>query len=412
MSAQALDPRLAQQAIDTLARFGGNETKAAEHLKLPRATFQSRLKAAKRQDMAEPDVKPDLLDEEKLAAKDQVRALKAALASAQRDNITAEHVRKHIIGLAAMRPDPPKWLVDVKRNPNGIAGVPSVMFSDWHWGEVVDPAQINGINEYNLDIARRRMRSLVETVIDLSFNHMTGANYPGIVVNLGGDMISGEIHEELTESNELPSMPTLLDLYGNLIWAITTLADRFGKVFVPCVVGNHGRTTRKPRAKNRVYSNFDWMLYQLLEKHFTANGDARVQFLIPSGVDAHYRVYGHRYLLTHGDSIGGRGGDGWSGMVLPVTKGNVKTRISSSRLGQDFDTMVIGHWHTYWPTPSIIVNGCLKGYDEYAKVELRASPEAPCQALWFTHPKHGITCHWRVLVDGAQQPVAKDWVTF
>lgn len=410
MSTPPLDPRLAREAIDVLARFGGNQVKAAEHLNMPRATLQSRLKAAKRLNMAEPDVKPDLLDEEKLAAKDQVRALKAALVTAQRESITAEHVRRHIIGLAEMRPEPPKWLVDVKRNPHGIAGVPSVMWSDWHWGEVVDPAQINGINEYNMEIARTRMRRLVETTIDLCFNHMTGAKYPGIVVNLGGDMISGDIHEELSETNELPSMPTLLDLYGNLVWAISALADKFGKVFVPCVVGNHGRNTRKPRMKNRVYSNFDWLLYQFLEKHFER--DPRIRFLVPTGVDAHYRVYDHRYLLTHGDSIGGRGGDGWSGMVLPVMKGNVKTRISSSRLGQDFDTMIIGHWHQYWPTPAVIVNGCLKGYDEYAKVELRASPESPCQALWFTHPKHGITCHWRVLVDGMQQPQAKDWVTF
>lgn len=410
MSQAPLDPKLAQQAVDTLARFGGNQTKAYEHLGLSKSTFQNRLKAAARIGVKAPDLEADLLDEEKLAAKDQIRALKGALAKSQRDNITAEHVRKHIIGLAEMSPTPPNWLIDAKRNPHGIAGVPSVMWSDWHWGEVVDPAQINGINEYNIAIARRRLKSLVEHTIDLCFNHMTGAKYPGIVVNLGGDMISGDIHEELSESNELPSMPTLLDLWGNLQWAISQLADRFGKVFVPCVVGNHGRNTRKPRAKNRVYSNFDWLLYQFLEKHFER--DPRVQFLIPTGVDAHYRVYGHRYLLTHGDSIGGRGGDGWSGMVLPVMKGNVKTRISSSRLGQDFDTMIMGHWHQYWPTPAVIVNGCLKGYDEYAKVELRASPEAPAQALWFTHPKYGITCHWRVLVDGVQQPQQRDWVTF
>ena len=37
-----------------------------------------------------------------------------------------------------------------------------------------------------------------------------------------------------------------------------------------------------------------------------------------------------------------------------------------------------------------LVNGSLKGYDEYAKSG-RFEYEIPKQALWFTHPKYGIT---------------------
>ncbi len=121
-------------------------------------------------------------------------------------------------------------------------------------------------------------------------------------------MLSGDIHEELVETNETPLMPTLIDLMGVLMWALKTMADEFGQVFVPCVVGNHGRNTRKPRMKNMVYSNFDWLLYSFLAKHF--ENDKRLTFMIPEGADADYMVLGHRYRLSHGDRLGVKGGDG------------------------------------------------------------------------------------------------------
>ena len=59
-------------------------------------------------------------------------------------------------------------------------------------------------------------------------------------------------------TNEREIMPTLLDVHGLLIWCIETLAKEFGRVFVPCVTGNHGRNTHKIRAKGRNFTNFDW----------------------------------------------------------------------------------------------------------------------------------------------------------
>ena len=76
-----------------------------------------------------------------------------------------------------------------------------------------------------------------------------------------------------------------------------------------------------------------------------------------------------------------------------------------------FDTVLMGHWHQYWPTPRVIVNGSLKGYDEYARVDLRAEPEPPAQALWFTHPKWGVTCHWKVLVDEPPAVSERRWIS-
>lgn len=352
------------------------------------------------------------LERDLVVAQDRVRQLEADIRQMHRSEMTTENVREQIFGLSAAPAQPPRWIIEDSRAASGN-GVPMVLWSDWHHGEVVSPAQVNGVNRFDMDVSRQRVRHLVERTVDLCFHHMTTPNYPGVIVNLGGDMISGDIHEELSETNELPSMPVVLDLFSVLVWAIAEMQKRFGRVFVACEYGNHGRNTKKPRAKHRAYTNFDWLLYNMLEKNFAAAGADDVRFLIPTSTDAYYSVYGHRYLLTHGDALGTKGGDGIIGALGPILRGDTKVRAASARMGMEYDTLLMGHWHTYMPlAPRLIVNGSLKGFDEYAKDFLRVSPEEPTQALWFSHPRRGITCQWPVKLGPAQPEKSKEWATW
>jgi hypothetical protein len=283
--------------------------------------------------------------------------------------------------------------------------VPTLLASDWHWGEVVDPAQIGGVNEYSLKTAHDRAKRMINNTIDLLNNHMVNPSYPGIVFALGGDMITGDIHEELVATNEREVMPTVVDLWGVLAWCIETLADKFGRVFVPCVSGNHGRNTKKIRAKGRNFTSFDWLLYTFLAKRF--EGDARVTFYIPDGADALYSVYGHRYLLTHGDQF--RGGDALIGPLGPIVRGDHRKRARNMQINADYDTIVMGHWHQLMQTQKFIVNGSLIGYNEYA-YNNNYSFEPPRQALWITHPERGITFHMPVQVDGKKSVTDQPWI--
>jgi hypothetical protein len=45
----------------------------------------------------------------------------------------------------------------------------------------------------------------------------------------------------------------------------------------------------------------------------------------------------------------------------------------------------------------IIINGSLKGYDEYAHAH-NFQYEPPQQAMWLTHPDHGITFNMPVFL--------------
>lgn len=321
-------------------------------------------------------------------------------------SIDPRRVRAAIMGLSETEPNPPDWLVSAspaKKSP----GTPMLFASDWHWGEVVRSKEIGGVNDFNLNIAHKRARLLVERCIDLCFNHMVNPQYPGIVFVLGGDMVSGDIHDELRETNELPTLPTLVNLLDVLIWCIGTLADKFGKVFVPCVAGNHGRTSRKPRYKFRAETNYDWLLYTLLEKHFV--GDKRVQFFVPAAPDALFSVHATRFLLTHGDQF--RGGDGMIGALGPIIRGDHRKRTKASQVNQEYDVMLLGHWHQYCHLGRVIVNGALKGYDEYANGN-GFSFEPAQQALWVVHPKHGITFRMPVILQDSIVSVKSEWISW
>jgi len=342
------------------------------------------------------------------------KRLTGELKTIKKDNASAAELRETIFGLTREPLDPPSWINETV--PGKFSGVPVSFWSDFHWGERVFPEQVGGKNEFNRAIAIARLKKLCQVTIDLAKNHMTDPAYPGIIIALGGDIISGMIHEELRETNEGTLGACVEEVIEHLIAAITLMADEFGFVFIPCVVGNHGRITLKPRAKNRVQDNYDWLIYCALARHF--KGDTRVQFLIPNEADCHFTVYGHRFMLTHGDTLGVKGGDGIIGSLGPIARGTIKVGRSEAQIGRDFDTLLIGHWHTYIPRGEavpVIVNGALKGFDEYAHLMLRARYTRPSQALFFVHPKYGITAQWAMYLDKERktdEARAAQWVSW
>lgn len=400
----ALSKSILQQAVDALAEHG-SQNAAAKALGVNRNTLQSRITLARQQGLTPGGGRVDPDDPQSLKA--EVKRLRAELANAQEDALSRREIRARILNLKAAvdEAEPPAWVVS-DRVHGDEHGVPTLFLSDFHWGEVVHAAQINGVNRYNLKVAHQRLADTVDTATHLLGIIDPKSRYPGIVVMLGGDMVSGNIHDELTATNELNTMPTVLDLFGALAAALKRLADQYGRVFVPCVSGNHGRDTNRIWSKDRNHTSFDWLLYCFLAKHF--EGDARLTFYIPDGPDAYFRIYGHRYLLTHGDQF--RGGDGMIGALGPIIRGDHKKRSRNAQIDMEYDVMCLGHWHQYIHHSRLIVNGSLKGYDEYA-YSGNFGFEPPQQALWLTHPKHGITFRMPVRCDRAAPTPKTSWVS-
>ena len=409
MATQPISNKIMQESVEAYQTSGGNKTAAARLLNIPEATYRSRLENAQRLGFKS---RLPLADSKKIEAiaklsdaQARIRSLESSLHSIEQDKLTTEYIKNKIIKLQKSVVDVPNWIC--KSSTGKTSGIPTIFASDWHWGEVVDPKQVGGVNSYNIKIAQERAKRFIEKSIDLLKNHFANPSYPAVVFVLGGDMLSGDIHEELSQTNEMPTMPALLDLFGVLTWCIGTLADSFGKVFVPCVTGNHGRNTFKIYNKNRTATSFDWLLYMFLAKRF--EGDNRVQFLIPDGPDIGYSVYDHRYLLSHGDSF--KGGDGIIGAIGSVIRGDYKKRSRAAQIGQPYDTLLCGHFHQLIQLDRLIINGSLKGYCEYANAN-NFSYEPPRQAVWITHPDHGITFSAPIHVDLTSKKSTKNIISW
>jgi hypothetical protein len=223
-------------------------------------------------------------------------------------------------------------------------------------------------------------------------------------------MISGNIHEELAESNDQHPLAAVNDLVDHICAGLEKMADEFGRVFVPCVVGNHGRTTIKPRMKGKVFENYEWNLYTQIERHF--KNDKRVDVHVASESDVHFQVFNTWFLQTHGDCMGTAGGDGIIGAIGPIMRGMFKIMRAYASINKHIDYFIIGHWHQKLLLPNGLVNNSLKGDDEYARLKLRAPSSRPSQNLWYVDADQGVTQHIEIFVDDVVKSSKKTpWVT-
>lgn len=331
-----------------------------------------------------------------IALADENKKLKAQMRELHRDALDSEAMRQILGGMVSEPAQPPKWLYEPKVSKGKTAEVPMTIWSDWHAGEVVDLQETNGINEFDIPIFERRVQRLVSTTIDLTRNHGPGL-YPGMVVNLLGDMVSGGIHAELLKTDEEEVIPMTLRVRDILVDALGAMLEEYKQLYIPCTAGNHGRSVQKPEYKRTVFKSFDWLTYQMTARHFAK--EKSIIFDIPTSNEVHYRVFGRRYLAMHGDMMGVKGGDGIIGVLGPIMRGETKIGRQQSAIGRDYDTLLLGHWHQSLFLPRVIVNNTLKGFDEFAKNALRAAPSTPSQALWLEHPKWGRTMHRDVFLE-------------
>lgn len=389
MAASPVPQDVLDASLNAIEQAGGNITAAAKKLGIPRQTLQDRILMVER-NKKKPD-KEVAYDQDRWKIEKLERELKDLR---EQNRHLAEHVHtaesvKRLIHDCDRSITPPKWLAP-KFTPN-LTGVPTLFLSDWHWDEVVDPRQINGVNAYSREIATRRMQYCFTKTISLLFDHMNKPQYDYCNIVMGGDMLSGNIHEDLRESNESPVSQSVLHMLDQLVAGITMMHDKFGRLYIPCVTGNHGRFDKKPRAKNRAYDNFEFFLYHFLKRHF--HTEPAIHFEIADGAFLPFKTYNTRYLLAHGDQA--KGGSGIAGALSPLMLMDHRTRKRAMAIDQPYDVLLLGHWHQLMDVKGMRINGSGKGYDEWS-MSMGFDFELPAQDLWITHPDHHVTAKWPV----------------
>lgn len=259
-----------------------------------------------------------------------------------------------------------------KVNARQRSGVPVMLCSDWHVEERVTHESVNGLNEYNLDIADACITRLAEAFEWL----MRDARYDcrAGVVWLGGDLFSGYIHDELAEGNFLSPVQAVVWLQDRLERMFRTIAatTNLERIIVPCNDGNHGRLTHKIRVATRTANSLEWLMYKTLAARLS--DDPRFEFQIADSDWTFLDVFGKTLAFTHGDSFQYNGGVG--GPFVPIRRG-----VARQFQGRQIHHVSMGHFHTRREDGDISINGSMIGYAPFAQ-RIHAAPE-PRQQSWF-----------------------------
>lgn len=244
--------------------------------------------------------------------------------------------------------------------PDGGQAMAIAMLSDCHWEERVDPEDVPGsYNKYTPAIAERRAAQFAQRVVLLTKSQRHLARIDDLCLAILGDLITGFLHDDNRESNWMTPLQAILFALDQCNAIITHLLHEgeFQRIIVPCVYGNHGRTTHKPRAKTAPHTNLEWMLYQLLARHWTH--EPRLTFHIAEGAHLYLDLYGFPVRFLHGDHISYQGGVG--GMCVPLLR-------SIHRYDQTKPAALtcLGHFHQASDFGTVIVNGSMIGFNAYA----------------------------------------------
>lgn len=256
------------------------------------------------------------------------------------------------------------------------------MLSDTHFEERVDPKDVPGAyNVYNPAIATKRAEQFAQRVVLLvrSQRHLTKID--DLVLAILGDLITGFLHDDNTMSNWMPPLEAILFALKLVNGIIKYLLEHgeFKRIIIPCVFGNHGRTTRKPPAKMAATTNLEWMLYHLLARDWAH--EPRITFHIAEGLLVYLQLGKFTLRCMHGDRIAF--GGGILGLSVPVIKAVMKMNQTKHA-----DLTLMGHYHSAYDFGNAIVNGSMIGYNAYS-VALNIPFERPRQQFILIDQKRG-----------------------
>jgi len=260
--------------------------------------------------------------------------------------------------------------------------------TDTHVGDRVTFDQTTGINEYNVDIFNKRLYGWTEQIILLANYRRNIADVDELVIPMLGDMVSGDIHEELARTNIGNCMEQMMNGAFLISQSLMALSQHFRKIRVAGVVGNHGRMTRKIPSKDK-HMDWDHMLYQWVAAFCVEQ--TNIEFHIPKNFSTIINVANRNILIMHGDSISGGGTSASFTRMVGQMRGMQQQNQSWGDV-QRFDDIMIGHFHRIDEydigTGAMYICGTMKGSDEFTTNRLHVSTP-PKHLITYWHPDHG-----------------------
>lgn len=373
--ASALDTK--RQDIKALLEEGWTKTAIARKFGVARSTLGTYLdNTGLSASVVTRELEEGISEHEKM--KDRLKELEKRVRGARTDEVQYQRVIDAIENTAtAVEPsyEAPEFTATNDHRPH----VQVLLLSDTHAGEVVDAEAVNGMNEYSWEIMETRMARILRSL--KSYVNTRTYEIEELQIWVLGDMLSGDNHDELTITNEIP-IAEAAHKFGVLLgqW-IEELVPLYPKITVYAVPGNHPRTTKKPAAK-QVFNNWDWVSYLFAKTHLSQYES--VEFNTTRSAFIVAEVAGRNALLWHGDGIRSTmPGVPWGGVMRRVNE----MRRQYHDQGTDIEYFALGHFHqANIVQGKVFMNGSIKGPDEYSLKQFGSS-EQPRQLLLTFDPR-------------------------
>lgn len=226
-------------------------------------------------------------------------------------------------------------------NPNPTNTEAVLIISDFHYGLEVD----NVINEYNTEIAKERLETLLKkTIYYCSLNKVQKLH-----IGLAGDLICGAIHLQSRVAAEEDLISQVINVSELLAQFINKLKAHIPEVKVWGVIGNHSRVNADKKS-NMPAENFERLIFKYIElrlPNVTVGTNGLEDWVA-------FKVKDETVFMTHGDKD---------------KLNNIKLH-AVNLLGKVPDRIYFGHIHHLNIKDDngteIVVNGSIVSVDEYA----------------------------------------------
>lgn len=233
------------------------------------------------------------------------------------------------------------------------------LFSDAHIEETVNPDSVLGLNEYNIDVARKRIEKYFVNLV----NCLNEDKVKDLIFASLGDSISGFIHEELAQTNGLTPLQATEEaqnlIYNGLRY-ICENTDLDSIKFIG-IVGNHGRTTKRVQHNNGYAMSYEWLMYRNIKKQCELT-NLPIEFCIPNSemaiVDTDDKK---RFIFVHGFQIKSSGNGTVCGIYPALNRLSMKWEKTFKQ-----DKIYLGHFHSCISIPNATVNGSIIGFNSFA----------------------------------------------
>ena len=268
--------------------------------------------------------------------------------------------------------------------------------TDSHMGAVQNADEIEGLNQFDPTICRRRNMGFAVSALKYVDALRSAYTINTLHWFFTGDLISGDIHQELLTTNAFPSPVQVVQAAMIGARQVAQTAPHYERVVIHFIAAdNHARLTKKPQAAEAGINSLNYLVGTLMQEYLRKH--TNVEFNLYPVTEKVVRVENYNYLVMHGHTVKSWMGVPYYGLERKVGKEST-VRLAAIMREQNemvmkrareigFNKMMHGHYHVKFNGEMMRCAASVQGTTALDHNAGRfAEPSQPC---WLVHPEHG-----------------------